>query len=114
MFENAQHVEEKMRTPQIHDQQKGGKNGASNGRDPRGCACKIEMVKYDRGKRNHRRHSGNSAYEKIERNLPGPDRRFDDWLTIVTDLARKRSARDIDTSPGDDTVLPCLVAQFFE
>src|ERR1039457_4241782 len=72
------------------------------------------MVECERSARNHRRHAAETADEKINRNLPGPDRRFDHRLTVVTRLARNRSAGNIDTFAWNYAVLPRLLAQLFE
>ena len=41
MFENAQHVEEEMRTAEIHDQENWRKDGAGDRGDPHGRAREI-------------------------------------------------------------------------
>ena len=72
------------------------------------------MVKNDRAAGNHRRHPGDSAKEKVERNFPRPDRRFNHGLAVVTGFSRNRAAGNIDAFARDDAVLPRLLAQFFE
>ena len=72
------------------------------------------MMKENGAGCDHSGHSGNSAEEKVERNLPRPNRRFDDGLAVVTGFARNRPARDIDTFARYDAVFPRLLAQLFE
>src|SRR5205085_11266439 len=72
------------------------------------------MMKDDRSACDYRRHSGHTAEEKVERNFPCPDWRFDHRLAVVTGFARNRAAGDVDTFAGNDAILPCLLAQFFE
>src|ERR1700736_3085463 len=62
----------------------------------------------------HRGHPGDSAHEKVERNLPRPNRRFDHGLAVVTWLARNRAAGNIDTFARNNAILPRLLAQLFE
>jgi hypothetical protein len=114
MFEHAQHVEEEMRTAQIHDQENWRENGPGDGGEPHGCARNIDMMKQDRCERDHRRHPGNSAKEKVERNFPCPDRRFDHGLTVVTWFTRNRAARNIDAASSYDAFSPSFLAQLFE
>src|SRR5205807_9001301 len=77
-------------------------------------ARKIDMVIDNRSACDYGRHSGHAAEEKVERNLPRPNRRFDYCLTVVTRLSRNRAAGNIDTLPRNDALLPRLLAQFFE
>ena len=72
------------------------------------------MVKDNRSACDHRGHPGDSAHEKIERDLPGPDRRFDHGLTVVTGFARNRPAGNIDAFARNNALFPSLLAQFFE
>jgi hypothetical protein len=72
------------------------------------------MVKYRRSQRDHRRHSAQTADEKVNRDFPRPHRRFDHRLTVVTRFSRNWTAGNVNTASGDDTVLPRLLAQFFE
>ena len=82
------------------------------------------MMKNRGGERDDRRHSRETANEKVNRNFPCPDRRFNNWLTVVTgsatgrtrrgELARNRPTCNIDTAPGNDAVFPGLLAQLFE
>ena len=114
MFEHAQHVEEKMRTAQIHDQQNWRENRSGDGCEPHGCARKIDIMKQDRGERDHRRHPGDSAKEKIERDLPCPHRRFHDRLTVVSRFSRYRPTHNVDAATGNDSFLPRFLTQLFE
>src|SRR5437660_11733458 len=72
------------------------------------------MMKDDRSARDYCRHPGDSAHEKVNRNFPRPDRRFDHGLAVVTRFARDRATGNIDTAASNYTVLPRLLAQFFE
>src|SRR5207248_4856542 len=72
------------------------------------------MVKRNSAQRDHSRHSGDSAHEKIKRNFPGPDGWFHHSLPVVTGFARNRTARNINTFARDDSVFPRLLAQFFQ
>src|SRR2546430_17173113 len=72
------------------------------------------MVKNRRGKRDHRRHSGDTAYEKVNWDFPCPHRRFNNWLPVVTGLTWDWATCDIDTAPGHDAILPGLLPQLFE
>ena len=74
----------------------------------------IDMVKDNGAACDHRRHPGNSAEEKVKRNFPGPDRRFDHGLTVVTGFARNRATGNVDAFARNDALLPRLLAQFFE
>src|SRR6267378_3298568 len=114
MFKNAQHVEEEMRPTEIHDQQNWRKDCSTDGCDPHGRARKIDMMTDNRSACDYGRHSGHSAEEKVERNLPRPNRRFDDGLAIVTRLSRNRAAGNIDAFAWNNALLPRLLAQFFE
>ena len=97
-----------MGAAKIHDQQNWRKNRPSDGREPHGRARKIDMVKDNGAACDHRRHPGNSAEEKVERNLPGPNRRFDHRLTVVTGFSRNRTAGNIDTCDRPRRLLPKL------
>ena len=108
MFENAQHVEEEMRTAEIHDQQNWRKDRAGDGRDPHGGARKIDMMKENGAARDHGDIPAMPAEEKVERNFPGPDRRFHDRLAVVAGFARNRPAGNIDAFARNDAVLPRL------
>src|SRR6266550_4104533 len=114
MFKNAQHVEEELRPPKIHDQQNRREDRPSDGREPHGRARKIDMVKDNGAACDHRGHPGHSTEKKVERNFPCPDRRFDHGLTVVTGLARNRATGNIDTFARNDAVLPRLLAQLVE
>src|SRR5437588_4514765 len=114
VFEDAQHVEEEMRPTEIHDQQNWRKDCSTDGCDPHSPACKIDMVIDNRSACDYGRHSGHAAEEKVERNLPRPNRRFDYCLTVVTGLSRNRAAGNIDTFAWNNALLPRLLAQFFE
>src|SRR5437016_13739589 len=72
------------------------------------------MMKDDRSARDYGRHSGHSTEEKIKRNFPRPDRRFDDRLTVVTGLARNRATGNVHAFARNDALLPSLLAQFFQ
>ena len=72
------------------------------------------MIKDDRAACDHRGHPGDSTEEKVERNFPRPNRRFDYGLAVVTGFARNWAAGHIDTFARNDPILPCLLAQFFE
>jgi hypothetical protein len=114
MFKHAQHIKKEMRTAQIHDQQNWREDGPGDGGEPHGCARNFDMMKQDRGERDHGRHPGNSAKEKVERNFPRPDRRFEHRLAVVAWFARDRAAGDIDTLARNYTFFPCLLAQLFK
>src|SRR5882724_4139363 len=60
------------------------------------------------------RHSGHPTEEKIKRNFPRPNRRFDHGLTVVTGFARNRATGDVHAFARNDALLPRLLAQFFE
>src|SRR5437773_6661534 len=72
MFENAQHIKKEMRPTESHDEQNRRKNRSSDGREPHGRARKIDVVKNDCSACDNRRHSSDSAHEKVERNFPCP------------------------------------------
>src|SRR5438270_8264346 len=72
------------------------------------------MVKEDGAGCDHRRHPGDSAEKKVERNLPRPDWWFDHGLTIVTGSVRNRTAGNIDAFARNDALFPRLLAQLFE
>src|SRR6266446_1424281 len=72
------------------------------------------MVINNGSARDYRRHSGDSAHEKVNRNLPRPDRRFDHGLTVVAGFARNRATGNVHTFVRDDALLPRLLAQLFE
>src|SRR5206468_9246251 len=72
------------------------------------------MMKDDRSARDYGRHSGHSTEEKIKRNFPRPDRRFDHGLTVVTGLPRNRPTGNVDAFAGNDALLPCLFAHFLQ
>src|SRR5438132_10366549 len=110
MFEDAQHIKEETRTSQIHDQQKRREDRAGDGREPHGCAREVDMMKQDRAKRDYRRHPGNSAEEKIERNLPCPDRRFHHRVTVVARFSRHWPTHNVDAATGNDSLLPGFLA----
>src|SRR6266567_4832339 len=114
MLENAQHVEEEMRPAQIHDQQNRRKDDSSDGREPHGRARKLDMMKQDRTERDHCRHSADSAKEKVERNLPSPDRRFHHRLSIIAGFFRNRTAGYVDSFAWNYAFLPSLLAETFE
>ena len=114
MFEDAQHVKEETRTAKVHDQQNWRKNCPSYGRDPHGCARKIEMMKDSGATCDYGRHSGHSTEEKIKRDFPRPDRRFHHGLTVVAGFARNRATGNVHAFAGNDALLPRLLAQFVE
>src|SRR5437763_8900966 len=113
-----------MRSAEVHDQQHRRDHSSANRRDPHGDPRKIDMVEENRTTRDHRRHPGHPAEEKVERNFPRPHRRLNDRLTIVSrsaagrtrrgELARNRSTDNIDTATGNNTFLPRLLAQLFK
>ena len=72
-----------MRSTEVHDQQHRRDHSSANRRDPHGDPRKIDMVKKNRTTRDHRRHPGHPAKEKVQRNFPGPHRRFNDWLAVA-------------------------------
>jgi len=72
------------------------------------------MVKDNGTTCDHRGHPGNSPEEKVEWNLPGPNRRFEHRLTVVARFSRNWTARNIDTSTGHDAFSPSFLAQLFE
>src|SRR5205807_7162700 len=114
MFENAQHVEEEMRTAEIHNQKNWRKNRAGHGRTPHRCACKIDLMKQDRAESDHCRHTADSAKEKVERNFPRPDRRFNHRLAVIAGFSRYRPTDNVDAATGDDSLLPGFLAQLFK
>src|SRR5438270_10304743 len=114
VFEDAQHVEEETRPTEIHDQQNWRKDCSTDGCDPHRPARKIDMMTDNRSACHYGRHSGHAAEEKVERNLPRPNRRFDHGLAIVTGLAGNWSPGNIDPFARNNSVLPSLLAQFFE
>src|ERR1700746_1867620 len=71
-------------------------------------------MKGDRAARDHRRHSSHSAKEKVEWNLPSPDRRFHYWLPIIASTLRNRATRNINTAISDNAFVPSLLPQFVE
>src|SRR5947208_9322345 len=72
------------------------------------------MVKNKGTACNHRGHPGNSTEEKVERNFPGPDRRFDHGLAVVAGLARNRATGNVHAFARNDALFPRLLAQFFQ
>ena len=92
---------------------------------PTSSRASIDMVKDNRAAGNDRGHPGHSAKEEIERNLPCPNRRFDHGLAVVTrsasrtdsscgELARNRSALNVDTFARNNALLPGLLTQLFQ
>src|SRR5438874_1597423 len=71
-------------------------------------------MKDDRAACDYGRHSSHPAEEKVERNFPRPNRRFDHGLAVVTGFAWNRAAGNIDAFARNNAVLPCLLAQLFE
>jgi len=71
-------------------------------------------MKQDRAERDHCRHPADATKEKVERNLPSPDRRFHHRLSIIAGLPRNWATDDIDTATRDNTFLPRLLAQLLE
>src|SRR5262245_32608177 len=69
------------------------------------------MIKDRSSQCDYRRHSGDSAEEKIKWNFPRPDRRPNDRLTIVTRLARDRAAGDVHTTSGHYAFCPGFFTQ---
>src|SRR5437762_365101 len=110
MLENAQDVEEEMRTAEIHDKENWRKDRSSNGRKPHGRARKLDIMKQDRAERDHRRQPADATKEKVERNLPSPDRRFHHRLPIIPGLRRYWAADHIHTATGNHTLLPRFLA----
>jgi hypothetical protein len=86
----------------------------TDGREPHGCARKIDMVKDNGTACDHRGHPRNPTEKKVERNLPSPNRRFDHRLTVVTWFSRNWTACNIDTAAGHDAFSPSFLAQLFE
>src|SRR5260370_10627896 len=72
------------------------------------------MMKDDRSARDYCGHPCDSAHEKVNRNFPRPDRRFDHGLTVVTWLARNRATRNIDAFARNYAIFPRLPAQLFK
>src|SRR5205823_13487951 len=72
------------------------------------------MMKKNGAACDYRCHPGDSAEEKIKRNLPRPDWRFDYGLAVVTGFTRNRPTGNIHTFARNDAVLPCLLAQLLE
>src|SRR4029077_5695145 len=72
------------------------------------------MMKQDRWERDPRRHPGESAKEKVKRNFPSPDRRFDDRLTVIARFSRYRPTDNIYSATGHDTFLPRFLSQLFK
>src|SRR5436853_5480238 len=103
-----------MRSAEVHDQQHRRDHSSANRRDPHGDPRKIDMVKKNRTTRDHRRHPGHPAKEKVQRNFPGPHRRFNDWLAVVTGLAWNWPPDNVDTATGNNAFLPRLLAQLFK
>src|SRR5260370_28400494 len=112
MFENAQHVEEEVRATKIHDQQNRREDRPSKGREPHRRARKLDMVKNNGAARDHCRHPGHPAHEKIERNFPAPDLRFNYRLAAVTRFSPERAARKNCTSSRNNAVPPPLLPRF--
>src|SRR6516164_7482579 len=103
-----------MGAAKVHDQQNRRKNCPGYGRDPHGCARKIEMMKNSGATCDYGRHSGHSTEEKIKRDFPRPDRRFHHGLTVVTGFARNRATGEVHAFARNDALLPRLLTQFFE
>src|SRR5438477_7346649 len=114
MFENAQHVEEEMRTTKIHDQKNWRKDRAGDGRNPHGCARKIDMMKQHPAERNRCRRPADATKEEVERNFPSPDRWFHHRLAVIAGLPRNWATDDVDTATRDNTFLPRLFPQLLE
>src|SRR6476660_8164175 len=72
------------------------------------------MMNDDRSAGDDRGHPSDSAHEKINRNLPCPDRRFHHGLTVVTGFARNRATGNVHAFARNDALLPRLLAQLFE
>ena len=70
-------------------------------------------MKDDRAACDYARHSSHPAKEKVERNFPGPDRRFDHRLTVVTGFARNRAAGNIDAFARNNAFFPSFFAKLF-
>src|SRR6476619_491237 len=72
------------------------------------------MMKDDRSARDSEGHASDSPAEKVQRDFPGPDRRFHHCLTVVTGFARNRATGNVHDFVGNDALLPRLLAQLFE
>src|SRR5882724_12909512 len=72
------------------------------------------MVINNGSARDYRGHSGDSTEKKVERNLPRPDRRFDNGLTVVTRFAGNRATGNVYPFARNDALLPRLLSQLFE
>src|SRR5439155_12150134 len=70
-------------------------------------------MKDDRAACDYARHSSHPAEEKVERNFPGPHRRFNHGLTVVTGFARNRAAGNIDAFARNNAFLPSFFAKLF-
>src|SRR5438477_11093050 len=71
-------------------------------------------MKQDPTERDHARHPADSAKEKVERDLPSPDRRFYHRLAVVIRFSRNWTAGYVNPAGCDNTVLPRLLAQLFK
>src|SRR5437764_7956802 len=114
MFENPQHVEEEMRTPEVHDQKNWRKDGAGDRGNPHRCAGNLDLMKQDCAERDHCRHPADATKEKVERHLPSPDRRFHHRLSVVARFAQDGSTDNVNTATWDNALLPCFLAQLFK
>src|SRR6266480_5489229 len=72
------------------------------------------MMKDDRSARDYGGHPCDSSHEKVNRNLPRPDRRFDHGLAVVTRFARNRATGNVHAFARSDAFFPGLLAQFFQ
>jgi hypothetical protein len=56
-------------------------------------------------------HSRHSTEEKIKRDFPRPDRRFQHGLTVVTGFPRNRATGDVHAFAHNDALLPGFFPQ---
>src|SRR4026209_2227651 len=71
-------------------------------------------MKQDCAERDHCRHPADPAKEKVERDLPGPDRWFHYRLSVVTRFPRDGSNDNVNAAAGDNAFLPGFLAELFE
>src|SRR4029077_17128578 len=71
-------------------------------------------MKQECAERDHCRHPADPAKEKVERDLPSPDRWFHYRLPVVTRFARDGSTDNVNTATWDNALLPCFLAQLLE
>jgi hypothetical protein len=113
VFEDAQHVEKKRWSSEVHDEENRSDDRAC-GSDPKSGTHEVELAKEPAGASNERRHTCRGADKKVERNFPRPDWRPNDSLAVIAGQARDGAAGDIDPAARDGSAMFRFLAQSIE